>query len=83
MEIHPVTPRIRSYLESHQIVRSFEKQCALFRQNPLHPSLHTEILEPKHLKFYSFRVTRSYRAIFIYRNGGIIEIIDVNNHYVS
>lgn len=81
MEILPVSLRIREYLRDHQIERVFQKQLNLLLLNPFHPSLRTEVLEPKHLKFYSFRITRSYRAIFIYRAPGSVEIIDVNNHY--
>lgn len=49
--------------------------------NAEHPGLHTEALEPKYLKIYSFRVTKKYRAIFIYRGPDVVEIIDINNHY--
>lgn len=49
--------------------------------NSNHPSLHTEVLEPKYLKIHSFRVNKKYRAIFLYRGPDIVEIIDVNNHY--
>jgi len=81
MEILAISSRIQSYLESHQLERAFRKQIELFVANPLHPSLHTELLEPKQMKLYSFRISRSFRAIFIYRAGGIVEIIDANNHY--
>lgn len=47
----------------------------------LHSSLNTELLEPKRMKIWSFRIDRKYRAIFIFRKRGTIEIIDVNDHY--
>jgi len=81
MKVIPLSSRLEKYLIKHQITEVFRKQTELFLHNPFHSSLRTEILEPKHLKFYSFRVTRQYRAIFIYRAPGTIEIIDVNNHY--
>lgn len=45
-----------------------------------HPSLSVEILEPKHLKIYSFRLDKKYRVIFILIKGEV-EIITVTNHY--
>lgn len=81
MNILPLSKRLLKYLGVHNLAGRFEKQKLIFETNPFHPSLHTEILEPKHLKFYSFRVTLRYRAIFIYRDNGNIEIIDINDHY--
>lgn len=81
MEARPLSKRLLAYIQKHQLEKIFQKQLDLILQNPFHPSLHTEILQPKNLHLYSFRVTRSFRAIFIYRSEGLIEIIDVNNHY--
>ena len=79
--ILPLSKRQKHYLEKHDLIAIFEKQSALFEQNPRHPSLHTEILEPKHLHIYSFRVTRSVRAMFVYCGNETIEIVDINHHY--
>ncbi len=81
MRILPLSKRLAAYLERRGLVVRFEKQKLLFETNPLHPSLHTELLEPKHLRIYSFRITRSYRAIFIYCGDATVEIVDINNHY--
>ena len=81
MEILPLKPRLRKFLTVRNLRNSFEKQAALFAENPFHPGLHTELLEPKHLHFYSFRLTRKYRVIFIYQGQNVIEVIDINNHY--
>lgn len=81
MDILPLKKRLENYLERHRLRKRFEKQKRLFAQNPLHPSLNTEILKPKHLHIYSFRITRNCRAIFIYVGKGTIEIIDINDHY--
>ncbi|MBU4142282.1 type II toxin-antitoxin system RelE/ParE family toxin [Patescibacteria group bacterium] len=81
MNILPLSKRLLKYLKAHNLAVRFEKQKLIFEANPFYPSLHTEILEPKHLKIYSFRVNQQYRAIFIYRNDGDIEIIDINDHY--
>ncbi len=77
----PLSARLERYLKRHNLTRIWEKQLAFFRSNPFHPSLHTELLEPRYLRIYSFRLTRSYRAIFVYRGGDEVEIIDINNHY--
>jgi len=61
--------------------RKFSKQKELFEKNPFHPSLNTELLEPRRLRIWSFRIDRKYRAIFIFRKKYAIEIIDVNDHY--
>jgi len=81
MKILPLHAEILVYLEKRNLKKKFEKQKRIFERNPFHPSLETELLEPKHMRFWSFRVDRKYRAIFIFRNGNSIEIIDVNNHY--
>ena len=81
MEILPIHPDIIRYLEKRRLEIKFEKQKFFFEQNPFHPSLETELLEPRHLRFWSFRIDRKYRAIFIFRAKDSIEIIDVNNHY--
>ena len=81
MKILPLSRRLQRYLRQHRLTRKFEKQKALFEKNYRHPSLHTELLEPKHLRIYSFRIEIQYRAIFIINEDGNAEIIDINNHY--
>lgn len=81
MNILPLSKRLLKYLKAHNLTKRFEKQKLIFEANPFYPSLHTEILEPKHLKIYSFRISQQYRAIFIYSGNSEIEIIDINDHY--
>ncbi len=81
MEILPVHPEIANYLKKRNLERKFAKQIGLVESSLRHPSLEVELLEPKNLKFFSFRVDRKYRAVFIFHNPNKIEIIDVNNHY--
>ena len=38
-------------------------------------------MEPKHLRIYSFRITKNFRAVFVYNNNQTIEVVDINNHY--
>ena len=81
MKILPLHLEIEKYLEKHNLKRKFEKQKQFFEQNPFYPSLETELLEPRKMRIWSFRVDRQYRAVFIFREKDTIEIIDVNNHY--
>ena len=81
MVILPLHPELTAYLHRHGLGKKFEKQQRLFTQNTFHPSLHTELLEPRHYRFYSFRLDRRYRAIFIYHGAATIEVLDINDHY--
>ena len=81
MTVLPLSKRLVSYIQKHNLTKTFVKQKSLFEQNPAHASLHTELLEPRHLRIYSFRVTKRYRAIFIYHGNSAVEIIDINDHY--
>jgi len=81
MQIMPLHKDIRKYLERKKLKRKFEKQEKLFEKNPFHPNLKTELLEPKKMRIWSFRIDRKYRAIFIFLNRDAVEITDVNNHY--
>lgn len=54
----------------------------LLENNVYHPSLNVELLEPKKMGIYSFRIDRKYRAIFIFREKNeVIEVINVTVHY--
>ncbi len=81
MKILPLHPHISAYLTKHTLEIKFDKQIRFLKANLRHPGLEVELLEPKHLNFWSFRVDQKYRAIFIFRDSDTIEIIDVNNHY--
>jgi plasmid maintenance system killer protein len=80
MKIISIKNSIKQYLKKHQIEKKFLKAKKLFEQDINYPSLNVEILEPKHLKVYSFRIDKKYRAIFIFVNGEA-EILTVTNHY--
>ena len=80
MKIEPLKDEINEYLKKHQLVKKFQKAKKLFEQDVNYPSLNVEILEPKHLKVYSFRLDKKYRAIFIAK-ADEVEIITVTNHY--
>lgn len=81
MKILPLHTEIVEYLKKRKLEKKFSKQRRLFENSLRHPSLEVELLEPKHLRIYSFRVDKKYRAIFIFHSKDSVEIIDVNNHY--
>jgi plasmid maintenance system killer protein len=81
MNVLPVHADISEYLKKHNLEKKFFKQLNLFLIDISYPSLEVELLEPRHLKFWSFRVDKKYRAIFIFRESNTIEVLDVNNHY--
>jgi len=81
MNVLPLHPEIVAYVKRRQLAKKLERRISAFEKNPFHPSLHTELLEPKRMRMWSFRIDRLYRAIFIFREKDTIEILDVNNHY--
>ncbi len=81
MKIAPLHPEIEEYLDERALREKFEKQKRIFEENPRHPSLHTELLEPRKWRIYSFRIDQKYRAIFHIRKDGTIEIMEINDHY--
>ena len=81
MFILPLHSEIALYLKDHSLDKKFSEKIKFLKNNFRHSSLNMEILKPRHLRIYSFRVDKKYRAIFIFRNSQTIEILDVNNHY--
>lgn len=79
--IAPLRSDIIIYLHKHRLEKKWQKVQWLFETNPRHPSLHTELLEPKENLIYSFRLDRKYRALFIVREDQVMEIINITNHY--
>ena len=57
-----------------------EKQEKYFRENPFHPSLHTEKLEPRHKEVWSIRVDRRYRIAFRFIDGDTALFLTVGPH---
>ncbi len=72
---------IEEYVRKHGLSKKWQKAKRLFKNDPSHPSLNTELLEPKHRSIYSFRIDRKYRALFICLPDDKIEIIAVAKHY--
>lgn len=80
MRVKPLSRKFKLYLALRQLERKFKKQAEIFEVNPRHPSLNTELLEPKPEGIYSFRIDRKYRVLFIIINNEA-EIVDINDHY--
>jgi Txe/YoeB family toxin of Txe-Axe toxin-antitoxin module len=72
---------IKEYLKKHGLVKKWEKAKKFFEKDHFHPSLNTELLEPKHRLIYSFRIDKKFRALFIYLPDDKVEIIAVTKHY--
>jgi len=72
---------ILEYLRKHGLVKKWEKAKSLFENDPYHPSLNTELLQPKHRLIYSFRIDKKYRALFICLPEDKVEVIAVTKHY--
>ena len=81
MKILPLRFDLGQYLKKRNLEGKFKKQKRFFENNPFHPGLETELLEPRKMRIWSFRIDRKYRAIFIFRDKDKVEIIDVNDHY--
>jgi len=79
--IFDIREDIEEYIQKHGLSKNWEKAKRLFENDPSHPSLNTELLEPKHRLVYSFRIDRKHRALFICLPEDKIEIIAVTKHY--
>ncbi|MEK7140930.1 MAG: hypothetical protein AAB800_00110 [Patescibacteria group bacterium] len=80
--ILPLTPRQRTVLTKHGLSKKWEKQSAFLRTNPRHPSLNTELLEPKSHGIYSIRIDRKFRILFFFHEDHqTIEILAITLHY--
>lgn len=80
MKLRQPGKKILDRIRKWHLEKKWQKALALISSNFKHPSLHTELMEPRHHGIYSFRLDKKYRALFfIY--GGEIEIFQVTKHY--
>ena len=80
--ILPHSRHINQKLVKYEIEKKFLKQCGYLSQNPHHPSLNVELLEPKQRGIYSFRIDQKYRALFFFQKDlSAIAIIAITAHY--
>jgi len=59
------------------IQRKLANLLEILQNDPFHPKLHTKPLVGKLKGFYSFRVTRDWRVIFVFLNPETISLIDI------
>lgn len=82
VNILPLTSKLKQKIKGHRLEKQFNKQLKLLSQNPKHPSLHVELLEPKSCGVYSFRLNIKFRALFVFRDDKkAIEILNITVHY--
>lgn len=80
MLIKPLRSDLIQYLERHRLAAKWEKAKRNFETDLRHPSLHTELLEPRWRGIYSFRLDKKYRALF-FIDGDQAEVFQITNHY--
>lgn len=80
MQIDSLHPVLEKKLKKFSLGEKFAKAKRLFEGNTRYPSLHTELLEPKQLGIYSFRIDKKYRAQFTIIDNRA-RILDINLHY--
>lgn len=80
MLIKPLRKDLKEYLDVYHLKAKWEKAKQLFEKNIRHPSLHTELLEPRWRGIYSFRLDKKYRALF-FLNDNQAEVFQITNHY--
>lgn len=80
MQLKPLRKDIEEYIDHHGLRRKWIKTKFLFELNIQHPSLNTEILEPRWRGIYSFRLDKKYRALFFITDGRA-EVFCITNHY--
>lgn len=81
-EVLPLRKDLVMVLKKYGLKRKYEKQVSFLKENPKHPSLNLELMEPKSRRLYSIRIDRQYRALLKFLpDKESIEIILITNHY--
>lgn len=82
VEILPVSELVLKKLKKYNLSEKFKKQILLLENNFYHPGLNCELLKPKKMGIYSFRIDRKFRALFIFhKKDSVIEILNITVHY--
>lgn len=80
--ILPLSKKLFKKIVKYSLQKKVKKQLKLLSQNPKHPSLNLEILQPKQYGIYSFRIDRKFRGIcFFHPDKKTIEILNITLHY--
>jgi len=80
MKLKSLRKDLIEYLVLHKLEKKWKKASNLFEKNIKHPSLETELLEPRWRGIYSFRIDKKYRSLFFIKDG-VVEIFKITNHY--
>lgn len=80
MRVLELSDKQKKYLRDRKLGEKYKKQVGLLEKDIRHPGLNVELLEPRERGFYSFRIDKQYRAIFIF-NGKDVEVLLITNHY--
>lgn len=80
MEIKLLRIDVEENIEEFGLRKKWNKARRLFEMNIRHPSLHTELLEPRWRGIYSFRLDKKYRALFFIIDDKA-EIFKITAHY--
>jgi mRNA-degrading endonuclease RelE of RelBE toxin-antitoxin system len=80
-EIYYTEEFLRRYRELPPPVQwKAEAREQLFRENPFHPSLKTEKLQPLEKEYWSLRVDRNYRIIFRFGEANKVYFVTCGHH---
>ena len=80
MKIKPLRKDVSDYLRAHGLLKKWGKARKFFEHDSRHPSLHTELMEPRWRGIYSFRIDKYYRALFFINKKGA-EVCQITKHY--
>ena len=81
MKILPLRKDLQHYIFKLSLQKKWEKAKENFETDIRHPSLNTELLEPRWRGIYSFRLDKKYRALFFITKNGAAEVFQITNHY--
>jgi len=62
-----------------RVKRKFSVQVLLLAENPFRSKLHTKSLGGTLAGFYSFRITRDYRAVFFFISEAAVKLVSVSH----
>ena len=80
MLIKPLRKDLEEIIDQRGLRRKWDKAKELFENNIRHPSLHTELLEPRWRGIYSFRLDKQYRVLFFIQENQA-EVFSITRHY--
>lgn len=82
LKVLPINPKIWKKAKQLGVEKKLKKSIKLLSENWHHPGLNVELLEPKKMEIWSFRVNKKTRALFIWREDRKrIEVLNLTVHY--